>query len=83
LLAFDLSDTQARLPEPQSANRIAKDGAVVLMTLLISEKVHLTVRDDDLEGQGPDAMKELSAEMNWEVSTVSRCAQSAKMSKTR
>ena len=61
-LAFDLSDSQATIPEPLPGNYFEKDEAVTLLTLLATENVirpfEISIKNEQL-----DALRELSAEM--------------------
>jgi pimeloyl-ACP methyl ester carboxylesterase len=62
-LAFDFSDPHAIVPEPCPSNHMAKDMAVVLLTVLAAENIirpfEITVPRDKLQA----AMEDLTAEM--------------------
>jgi pimeloyl-ACP methyl ester carboxylesterase len=63
LLAFDVTDPQATLPEPQPSRFFTKDQAVVLLTVLAAENVirpfEITISRDKWQ----ETMEELAAEM--------------------
>ena len=63
LLAFDMSDPQATIPEPQPSRYFTKDQAVVLLTVLAAENVirpfEITISKDKWQ----NAMEDLTAEM--------------------
>ncbi|MFL4476759.1 hypothetical protein ACIPUB_00600 [Paeniglutamicibacter sp. ORCA_105] len=62
-LAFDFSDPRSIVPEPRPSNHMAKDLAVVLLTVLAAENVirpfEIAVSRDKLQA----AMEDLTAEM--------------------
>ena len=83
LLAFDVTDPQATLPEPQPSRFFTKDQAVVLLTVLAAENVirpfEITISRDKWQ----ETMEELAAEMGLtsrfgtDVFTAARLAQEA------
>lgn len=62
-LAFDLSDPHATAPEPLPSSHLAKDDAVVLLTILAAENVIRPFEISVPKDARQDAMKELTAEM--------------------
>ena len=62
-LAFDLSDSQATVPEPLPSSHIAKDEAVVLLTILAAENVIRPFEISISKDKRQDAMQDLTAEM--------------------
>jgi hypothetical protein len=82
-LAFDLSDPAATVPEPLPGSHIAKDEAVVLLTVLASENVIRPFEISISKDKWQDAMKDLTAEMGLgskygaDVFAAAKCAQEA------
>ncbi|AUI50928.1 alpha/beta hydrolase [Arthrobacter crystallopoietes] len=62
-LAFDLSDPHGTVPEPLPSSHIAKDEAVVLLTILAAENVIRPFEISISKDKWQDAMKNLTAEM--------------------
>lgn len=62
-LAFDLSDPDTTVPEPLPSSHIAKDDAVVLLTILAAENVIRPFEISISKDKWQAAMKELTAEM--------------------
>lgn len=82
-LAFDLSDPHATVPEPLPSSHIAKDEAVVLLTILAAENVIRPFEISISRDKWQDAMKDLTAEMGLgsqygaDVFTAAKRAQEA------
>jgi pimeloyl-ACP methyl ester carboxylesterase len=62
-LAFDLADSEAALPEPFPSSYLAKDEAIVLLTILATDNVVRPFEIATGTDKQRDAMKELTAEM--------------------
>lgn len=82
-LAFDFSDPQAPMPESLPSSHLAKDQAVVLLTILASENVIRPFEISIPNDKWQEAMKELTAEMGLgtqygaDVFTAAKTAQEA------
>ncbi|PTT66876.1 alpha/beta hydrolase [Arthrobacter sp. HMWF013] len=82
-LAFDLSDPHATVPEPLPSSHMAKDDAVVLLTVLAAENVIRPFEISIPKDKWHEAMKDLTAEMGLgsqygaDVFTAARRAQEA------
>ncbi|MDF9276244.1 hypothetical protein P4U43_00380 [Arthrobacter sp. EH-1B-1] len=82
-LAFDLSDPDSTLPEPLPSAHIAKEEAVVLLTVLAAENVIRPFEISISKDRWREAMQDLSAEMGLgsqygaDVFTAAKRAQEA------
>lgn len=82
-LAFDLSDPQATVPEPFPSSHMAKDDAVVPLTVLAAENVIRPFEISISKDKWQEAMKDLTAEMGLggqygaDVFTAAKSAQEA------
>lgn len=82
-LAFDLSDPRASVPEPLPSSHIAKDEAVVLLTVLAAENVIRPFEISLPKDKWQRAMEDLTAEMGLgsqygaDVFTAAKLAQEA------
>ena len=82
-LAFDLSDPQATVPEPFPSSHMAKDDAVVPLTVLAAENVIRPFEISISKDKWQEAIKDLTAEMGLggqygaDVFTAAKRAQEA------
>jgi len=62
-LRFDLSDPRAEVPEPTPSRRLAKDDAVVMLTVLMGQNIILPYEVNVPADVKQKAMEDLTAEM--------------------